>query len=164
MKKALIFALIFAFSASIAHAQVSSTDLTATATTGTPVQQTPEIPLTLTQKKVKAETDLRTLESQFRLFVSRTQLTIDRLTTKGVDTTKAQAELTAALTALNTTKANLDLFTTIVISDDMDEKAVEKSGLKPALVSIQESLKIARTHLIQSLAELKTSVTLTISQ
>ena len=165
MKKALIFALLFALATTSTHAQVSSSDLTATA--GTAVETpspTPEAPLTLTARKTKTEADLRALESQFRLFVIRTQLTIDRLATKDIDTTSAQSELTASLAALNAAKTDLDLLTTIIITDDMDEKTLEKTGLKPTILNIQDSLKLARTHLIQSLSVLKSSVTLTITQ
>jgi hypothetical protein len=159
MKKTLIFGIIVGFALSLApaHAQIA-TDLTASAT-GSVVAT--EAPLTLTARKTKAETELRALESQFRLFVTRTQLTIDRLATKGVDTTSAQTQLSSSLTALNTAKTDLEFFATIIVTDDMDEKAIEKSGLKPALVNIQDSLKVARTHLIESLTTLKTNVSLT---
>lgn len=124
----------------------------------------PEKPLTLTEKKAKAEGELRALEAQFRLFIGRTQVTIDRLSTKDIDTTKAQVELTAALADVDAAKASLDLFAKIAISDDMTEEQVEKSGIKPALIKIQDTLKSARTHLIESLTLLKSSVTLTITQ
>lgn len=162
MKKTLIFGLIVAIglSTGIAQAQTATTSLTANAA-GAVSTPTIEAPLTLTQRKTKAETDLRALETQFRLFTTRTQLTIDRLTSKEVDTVAAQAELTAAITSLNTAKTNLDLFAAIIVTDDMREDAVEKTGLKASLIKIQDNLKEARTHLIQSLTILKTTVTLT---
>lgn len=162
MKKTLIFGLILATALSTAIAQAqTTTDLSANAS-GAVVAPAPvaEAPLTLTERKTKAETDLRALETQFRLFATRTQLTIDRLTLKGVDTVASQTELTASVTALNTAKANLDLFAKITITDDMSEEAVEKTGLKTSLVKIQDSLKEARIHLIQSLTTLKATVTL----
>lgn len=163
MKKTLIFGLIaaLALSTAVAQAQTATTSLTANAagavSTPTPVVETP---LTLTERKTKAETDLRALETQFRLFTTRTQLTIDRLGTKGVDTETAQTELTAAVTSLNSAKVNLDLFAAIVVTDDMKEDVVEKTGLKASLTKIQDNLKEARTHLIQSLTTLKATVTL----
>lgn len=164
MKKTLIFGLIvaLALSTAVAQAQTATTNLTANAAgaVSTPIPVV-EAPLTLTSRKTKAETDLRVLETQFRLFATRTQLTIDRLTIKGVDTTAAQTELAASLTALNLAKTNLDLFAKIVVTDDMSEEAIDKSGLKASLTKIQDNLKEARAHLIQSLTTLKATVTLT---
>jgi hypothetical protein len=164
MKKTLIFGLIVAIglSTAIAQAQTVTTSLTANAASAVSAPTLAvEAPLTLTERKTKAETDLRALETQFRLFTTRTQLTIDRLGTKGVDTEAAQTELTSAITSLNTAKANLDLFAKIVVTDDMNEEAIEKTGLKASLTKIQDNLKEARTHLIQSLTTLKATVTLT---
>jgi hypothetical protein len=104
------------------------------------------------------------VEAKFRLFVSRTQITIDRLAAKGVDTKAAQTELDASLASLDTSKTNLDLFAKISLTDDMTDEQVEKAGVKAALTKIQDALKEARAHLITSLTELKTGVTLTTSQ
>lgn len=165
MKKTLIFILIAALviPTGTSFAQVTGSDLAASATSSTSVAL-PEKPLTLSEKKVKAEADLRAVEAKFRLFVSRTQITIDRLAAKGVDTKAAQTELDASLASLDTSKTNLDLLSKILISDDMTEEQIEKSGIKGALIKIQDNLKEARTHLIASLTELKTNVTLTITQ
>lgn len=171
MKKTLTFAFILVLMTPMwaAFAQISGTDLAASATTPTgtttvTTPATPTKPLTLTEKKLQAQTDLAALEAQFRLFVTRTQLTVDRLATKGIDTGTAQTELSLALTALNTARTNLELFAQIVVTDDMNDAAVDKAGIKPALVTIQDNLKQARAHLIESLTTLKTSVTLTATQ
>lgn len=165
MKKTLIFILIAALviPTGTSVAQVTGSDLAASATSSTSVAL-PEKPLTLPEKKAKAETDLRAVEAKFRLFVSRTQITIDRLAAKGVDTKAAQTELDASLASLDTSKTNLDLFAKISLTDDMTDEQVEKAGVKAALTKIQDALKEARAHLITSLTELKTGVTLTTSQ
>lgn len=165
MKKTLSFALIFILMTpmAVSYAQVTSTDLAASATTSTPTTA-PEKPLTLTEKKVKAGADLAALEAKFRLFATRTKVTIDRLTVKGVDTKAAETELDQSLASLDTAKTNLDLFAKISLTDDMTDEQVEKAGVKAALTKIQDALKEARTHLIASLTELKTGVSLTTSQ
>jgi hypothetical protein len=165
MKKSLSLALILAlcFTYTVGAAETVGTVAGATTTSvaeaaSTPVQPPVEQPLTLTAKKLKAETDLKSIHAQFSLFVIRTQATIDRLGTKGVDTNAAQTALTATTTALLEAKTKLDFLSTIVITDDMTDEAVSKTDLKPTLLSIQESLASARTHLIESLTILRSAV------
>lgn len=164
MKKGLQFttyiALALILMSGFAHAQTSTVTTGDTAIPGevAGVSTTADAPMTLTARKAAAETSLRTLQTQFALFATRTQLTIDRLTTKGVDTTTAQAALTTAGTSLTTAKTELDLFAQIVITDE----TTDTTALKASLTKIQTSLAEARTHLIESLTLLKTSVSLTI--
>jgi len=164
MKKTFLYTLmciaLFPLSTTIA-AEVATADLTASAT---PIVLATEKPLTLSEKKTKADTELRALEGKFRIFTTRTQLTIDRLTTKGVDTSTAQTALSLSVAALNTVKTNLDALTKTIITDDMKEDAVERITIKTTLTTIQKSLKESRTYLIQSLTTLKTNVALTITQ
>jgi|GEM_PF-4784935 len=164
MKKTFLYTLmciaLFPLSTTIA-AEVATADLTASAT---PIVLATEKPLTLSEKKTKADTELRALEGKFRIFTTRTQLTIDRLTTKGVDTSTAQTALSLSVAALNTAKTNLDALTKTIITDDMKEDAVERITIKTTLTTIQKSLKESRTYLIQSLTTLKTNVALTITQ
>lgn len=142
---------------------VFAQEKTDTSTTTT-VVDAPEKPLSITERKTKAYTDLSLLETQFRLFATRTQLTIDRLNTKDVNTIAAQKELTLSITSLDIAKKELDTFTAIKVSDDMSDEALEKAGIKTSLIKIQDNLKEARIHLIQSLVELKSSVHITITQ
>ncbi len=110
----------------------------------------------LTVRKATAEKNLRAIQAQFALFATRTQSTIDRLRAKNIDTTKAQAELALTNTALGLSQTNLDLFAKIVVTDDTPE--TDTAELKLTLTKIEESLKEARAHLINSLTELKASV------
>ncbi len=169
MKKAFIY-IVFAFFAasSIAHAELAllktqnkaSTPTTKATLQATATTTTSSAPETVATRKAHAETSLRALQAQFGLFITRTQATIDRLTLKGVDTTKAQASLTASKTSLDSATANLDLFAKIEVTDETSE--ADTSDLKVALKKIEDALKETRAHLIQSLTELKTSVSLTI--
>ena len=165
MKKSLSLALILALTLTYTVGAAETAGIVAGATTPsmtqaapTPVEAPVEQPLTLTAKKLKAETDLRYIHTQFSLFVVRTQATIDRLTTKGVDTTAAQTALTASTAELNKAKTSLDLFAGILIADDMTEEQVAKTELKSTLTQIQTSLTTARTHLIESLTALRSAV------
>lgn len=167
MKKALVFttymAIALLVAGTLAHAETATTS---SATVGvvagaTTIEVTPT---TLTERKAAADKELTALEAQFRLFATRTQITIDRLTIKGVDTKPAQIELTKAVGSLDTAKANLDLFAKIAITDDMTEEAIAKTELKPTLTKIQDSLKDAREQLIQSLSALKASLSVTLGQ
>ncbi len=116
------------------------------------------VPMTLIQRKAFLEKNLRAVQAQFALLITRTQLTIDRLTAKGVDTTKATTELTLATTALDATKKNIELFAALVVTDDQKDT----TELKKSLETLEENLKQVRTHLIESLTTLKSSVSSTV--
>lgn len=163
MKKKLILSILAAiavvFPLGAVHAQTEGVVLGATSSASqavvtTPKPDAPVEPLTI--RKQKAETSLRAIHGQFALFATRTQLAIDRLATKGIDVTTAQTELTATTTVLATTKTDLDLFATITVTDDMSEK--DTVQVKVLLKKIEDGLKDARTHLINSLTALKASV------
>ncbi len=161
-----LFAIIaLTLSYTIAHAE---TGIVAGASTSTKPVVAPTttttvlLPNTLTARKAAAEAGLRDTHAQFALFVTRTQLTIDRLQAKDIDTTTATKELAESLASLDAAKTNLDLFAKIVVSDDMTDQAIAKTPLKSTLTLIQDDLKNARAHLIASLTALKTTVSLSI--
>lgn len=166
MKKTLSLALILALSLTYTVGAAETAGTVAGASTVSVAEAAPtpapvvDTPLTLTAKKLKAETDLRAIYAQFNLFTLRTQATIDRLSTKGIDTTTAQTALTTSTGELAKAKTALDLFTTIAITDDMTEDQVLATGLKMTLAQIQASLTIARTHLIESLTALRSAVSI----
>lgn len=180
MKKAFNLSLLaiiaLALPYSLTHAEkpaVVGSDLSASVKPAKPVAtnppakpavETPVAPLTLTEKKAKAETDLRAIHAQFSLFVTRTQAAIDRLASKDIDTAKAQTELTAAKASLDAAKANLDLFALIIITDETPDlkSQPDTSEIKTTLKKIQDNLKSARTHLIESLITLKATITISI--
>ena len=161
MKNPLIYtyialAVVFCTSA-LAHAETTKAATVEAATqeqSTTPAPEKPIAELTLSQRKAFAEKNLTTIYTQFALFVTRTQLTTDRLSQKGIDTTKAKEELTLATTALKKKKKGLDTLAAIKVTDDQKDT----TELKKVLESIETGLKETRAHLIESLVALKTAV------
>lgn len=112
---------------------------------------------TVAERKLAAETQLRDIADKLGLFASRTQLALNRLASKGIDTVPAQTELTATMTTLATAKTNLDLFTKLTITEDADT-----TPLKEALKTIETNLADTRTHLINALTALKAAVSISV--
>lgn len=110
----------------------------------------------LPERKAAAEEVLRDIAEKLSLFATRTQVALDRLTVKGVDTTQAQVELATTTTALSLAKTNLDLFATLNVKEGDDT-----TPIKDALKTIETNLTDARTHLIAALVALKASVLVT---
>ncbi len=166
MKKGLNLTLfaILALALPYTVAQAETTAVAGQVTVAAPAkpvvatEATPVAPETISEKKVAAEKNLKAIQAQFSLFATRTQAAIDRLTLKKVDTTKAQAELALTNTSLGLTKTNLDLLAKVTVTDDM----TDTTELKAALKTVEDNLKDARTHLINSLTELKAAVATTI--
>lgn len=124
--------------------------------------KTPEaIEISLTERKLKAETDLKNLHIQLTSFTTRTQLAIDRLVVKDIDVMGAQNELSASIASLLEAKNNLDSLSLIQIIDDASESEVVE--LKNLLAKIEENLINARLSLINSLNELKVAVSISIN-
>lgn len=165
MKKGLNLTLfaILALALPYTVAQAETTAVAGQVTVAAPAKpavaaETPVTPETITEKKAAAEKNLQAIAAQFTLFASRTQIAIDRLTLKKVDTTKAQAELALTNTSLGLTKTNLDLLAKVTVTDDM----TDTTELKAVLKTVEDNLKDARAHLISSLTELKAAVATTI--
>ncbi len=152
IKYSLIAVLALFLVAGPIYAQVSSTPA--------PVTPPAEQVLTLTQKKAKADTDLRAIHAQLGLFTARTQIAIDRLSVKDIDTLTAQEKLTLSIASLDLAKTNLDLFSAVVVTNDADENQIAE--LKLMLKTIEDSLKEARANLIESLTTLKIAVSISI--
>ena len=162
MKKSVyisIIVLVLGLSTAFAHAETP-----VAVAAPAPIQQEPPkadpVVETLTTRKQKAEIGLRAIQTQFSSFTTRTQVAIDRLNAKKIDTVTAQTELTLATASLATAKTELDAFEKVVITDDADEKTTDE--LKTSLKKIEDSLKETRTHLIASLTALKASVAETV--
>ena len=162
MKKAFNFAIFAIIALALPYTLASAeTDVAGQVTVvapATPVATTDEtlaVEQPLTVRKAAAEKNLRAIHAQFAVFATRTQAAIDRLTVKNIDTTKAQAALTLSTDSLALAKTNLDLFTALMVTDDKDQDTTE---LKASLKTIEENLKSARTHLIESLTELKAAI------
>lgn len=110
----------------------------------------------LAERKVAAETILRDIAEKLTTFTTRTQVALDRLTAKGIDTAGAQVELTTTATALALAKTNLDLFTALKVKEGDDT-----TPIKDALKTIETNLTDARTHLIAALVALKAAALVT---
>ncbi len=135
------------------YADIETKPASVTATAETPV--TPAAPLTLAERKLAAETTLRDIASKLTLFTTRTQVALDRLASKGIDTSAAQVELTATSNSLSLATTNLDLFAGFMIVEGTDTTL-----LKDSLKIIEINLADARTHLIASLVALKVAVSI----
>src|SRR5690349_10871432 len=94
LRYSIIVILAFGLMAFPAFAQ------TTTKPTDSGVETTPEIMLSITAKKAKAEADLRALHTQLSLYTSRTGLALERLSVKKIDTSAAKNELILAQSSL----------------------------------------------------------------
>jgi hypothetical protein len=116
----------------------------------------------LSVRKQRVELQLRDILAQLTLIHARTQLAVDRLTEKDIDTLRAQEELTAASISLSEAKLNIDAFSKIIVVDDKADKALT-TILKEAVKKSEDSLKATRDALIQSLAHLKATLIISTS-
>jgi hypothetical protein len=116
----------------------------------------------LSVRKQRVELQLRDILAQLTLIHARTQLAVDRLTEKDIDTLRAQEELTAASISLNEAKINIDAFAKITVADDKADKALT-NVLREAVKKSEDSLKATRDALIQSLAHLKATLIISTS-
>jgi Na+/phosphate symporter len=111
---------------------------------------------TLAERKQKAGADLRLVISKMNLYVVRTQTAVDRLSEKDIDLSDIESNLTATSKLLIDAKVNLEKFSKIQISETNPDKS--EIELKSALKKVEDNLKDARAHLLQSLADLKSKV------
>ena len=141
------------------HAQA----VTATTTTNTVVSTPSVVDETLIPLGTRRDTvvlQLRDINARLAVFGTRTQVALDRLADKGIATGNAQSELTLSTNGLAAAKLSLDALSTIVIPEtDQDKTSAE---IKASVIAIQTQLKDARTHLINALASVKSSLALTI--
>jgi len=107
-------------------------------------------------RKQKTSADLRLVISKMNLYVARTQSAIDLLSKKDIDLTDAEDNLTSTSKFLLEAKTNLDKFSKIQISEENPTKS--EAGMKYVLKKIEDNLKDARTHLLQSLSDLKEKI------
>lgn len=168
MKKTLITSLIAVLAfvvPAFAETLPTKSDLTASAqnTKEAPLDsKKPETKLTLT-KKQKTETDLRGTSQRLKLVIDRTQVLLDLLTKKDKETTNAQTALDAAKASLEEANSAIDQFSGIFPPEVKKGELVEETAYTPKEIIIfkdplkkaQESLKSAKTSLLESIAELK---------
>lgn len=138
-----------------------TTTATADASTGDTPAATDDLKdLPLAQRRDAVAAQLLDLTTKFSTYATRTQLTIDRLTAKSINTGKAQDELTLSVNGLAAAKLSLDTLTKIEVPDTNQDKAVVE--IKDSVKKIQDQLKDARTHLINALTSVKVAVTATL--
>jgi hypothetical protein len=126
----------------------------------TPADKIKNEPLSV--RKQRVETQLRDILAQLILIHTRTQLAVDRLTEKDMDTLRAQEQLTLANTYLTEAKLNIDAFSKIAVIDDKTDKVLTAT-LRDAVKKSEDSLKATRDALIQSLAHLKATLIISTS-
>ncbi len=106
-------------------------------------------------RKTAIETDLRDILSRLSSIYTRTQIAVGRLTdSPKIDTVKAQAELVVAGNALAAAKLSIDAFSNVDVSNEKNN-GLAIVALKEQAKKSEDSLRIARTGLINALAELK---------
>ena len=147
-------------------AKAKATPVAPTQTTETKLQESTtavsaDTTIPLTVRKQNVEKGLLELMTRLAGFSDRTEVALDRLSTKGVDTTKAASELTATNNDLREAKENFTILTTMTIADDAESQKVFQ--LKELVKKIETNLRDARTHLINALTELKSAVDITTS-
>jgi hypothetical protein len=119
----------------------------------------------LSVRKAYVEGQLGVLLTQLTTIYTRTQIAVDRLEDKNIDTKASQADLVKANTALNSARTKIDVFSQIEVSDtDKTKEAQVSATLKQAVQEIESDLQSARQSLITSLANLKAAVAVSIKQ
>lgn len=161
MKKTFISIGIIVLALGLSFEAVSAAETATVTESSTPIENGSVLGVaadaTIAERKAAAEVQLRDIAEKLSLFATRTQLALDRLTSKGIDTAPAQVELTATMTTLGLAKTNLDLFTKLTVVEGADT-----TPLKDALKGIETNLTDARTHLIDALTALKTAVSVSV--
>lgn len=116
----------------------------------------------LQARKDIAEKDFKSVALQLSVFVTRTQAALDRISTKSIDTGATQDELSLANDSLIEAKANLSVFSKVVVPADSGEKTDKASlELKASAKKTEDSLKEAKTHIINAISILKDALNIT---
>jgi len=141
----------------LAFVLIGSTTTSYAQTTKTPVVTTPpalfdtQANAPLSTRKQYVETNLRDLLTRLSDVHARVQIATTRLGTNGIDTTTATIALTVAQTALTSANSHLALFT----ATPVDDRASTVTTLRTQAKAAEDSLKSARTNIIESIASLK---------
>jgi hypothetical protein len=116
---------------------------------------------TLAAKKDKVSVGLRDTYTLLSNAYTRVQVAFARLSDKNIDTGNAQTELTLAGAALMNAKTGIDAFAKIVVPED--KTGFTAIMLKGEAKKNEDELLSVRTHLLASLASLKSALTAAIN-
>lgn len=146
------FALLLA-SMLIAPATHAQTEITKQNTSGTPTAIFDVSPTgtSLETRKEVTTKNLQELSTWLSTMLLRVHLATNRLTTNGIDTTNATAEIASAQEALTLAKKELSLF----IATPVDAKPETLVTLRTHAKNTEDALKKAKTHISGSLLSLQ---------
>jgi hypothetical protein len=158
MKRFLPFVLIAAFLfptwGRVFAATATVDDSSQTPATTTIDLSSPQIQgLTVAAKQKAMTKDLLDIYTQLNTFSAQTQVTIGQISTNELDTSKAQADLLAATTALVKAKADIIAFSDI--STTKNSALLTLDTLKYTANTTENTLIVAKTHILASLNDLK---------
>jgi hypothetical protein len=160
MKKyTFIFIILAALAPSVSFAQV-----TPAAKPETPNQTALAVDAkaeALSVRRQKVDAQLRGILTQFTTIYTRISIAIDRLAENDINIDKARLELNKANLALAEAKLNIDAFGKIPVTDEADKAKGTSALLKESVKKSEDSLKVVRDTLIQTLVDLKLTLTAT---
>ena len=157
MKRALIF--IFALLLTAPGVSFAQNTVNTTVKPEVPTAQNAEKPAdttTLAGRRATIETDLRALHVRLGDLATRTTTALTRLNQNNVDVTTATKSLTLAKEKLAAAQIAIDAFAKIELTPTT---TIAPTGLRENLQKAETALRDARNSIVESLFQLRTTIT-----